>query len=311
MKNLNTIHLNGLRAIEAVGRLGSLTAAAEELGVTLGAVSQQVQKGEKQLGQQLFERKPKGLELTAWGASAMPHLTAGMGELSAGISLLTERCDDPLTVSVPPVFAAKWLVWRINDFNMTYPNIRIRVDATMDLIDMAISDVDVCIRVGRQTQAGTWPGVVSTKLFDQHVFPVCSPRTAERLSEPRDVLSFPIVRDQKAIFDWDIWFEDGEPRDRDLQSGPTFSDASLCLDSTVAGQGIFLGWETLACDALKAGRVVEPFERRVTTDFSYWLLQRPHSRKCEIIGHFTHWLMAELTQSLGRTIPQATPQTTP
>lgn len=307
MKNLNTIHLNGLRAIEAVGRLGSLTAAAEELGVTLGAVSQQVQKGEKQLGRKLFERRPKGLELTAWGASAMPHLTSGMGELSAGISLLTERCDDPLTVSVPPVLAAKWLVWRINDFNAAHPNIRIRVDATMDLVDMATSDVDVCVRVVRETQVGRSPGVVATKLFDHQVFPVCSPRTAEQLQEPRDILSFPIVRDQKTIFNWDIWFEEGEPTDRDLQNGPTFSDASLCLDSTVAGQGIFLAWETLACDALAAGRVVEPFDRRVTTDFSYWLLQRPHSRKATSIGYFTSWLMTELSQSLGRTIPQNSP----
>lgn len=304
MKNLNRVHLNGLRAIEAVGRLGSLTAAAKELGVTLGAVSQQVQKGEKQLGRKLFERKSKGLELTSSGASIMPHLTSGMGELSAGISLLMERRDDPLTVSVPPVLAAKWLVWRINDFNAAHPNIRIRVDATMDLVDMATSDVDVCIRVSPSREAGTWPGVTSTKLFDLQVFPVCSPQTAQNLLRPHDVLSLPIVRDQKAVFDWDIWFADGEPKDSELQNGPTFSDASLCLDSTVAGQGIFLAWETLACDALKAGRVVEPFTRRVTTSYSYWLLQRPHSRKAQSISLFTAWLMDELTQSLGRPIPQ-------
>lgn len=304
MKNLNRIHLNGLRAIEAVGRLGSLTAAAKELGVTLGAVSQQVQKGEKQLGRKLFERKSKGLELTTSGVSIMPHLTSGMSELSAGISLLTERRDDPLTVSVPPVLAAKWLVWRLNDFNAAYPNIRIRVDATMDLVDMATSDVDVCIRVSPTAEAGTWPGVTSTKLFDLQVFPVCSPQTAQNLSRPEDVLSLPIVRDQKAVFDWDIWFTDGEPKDSELQDGPTFSDASLCLDSTVAGQGIFLAWETLACDALKAGRVVEPFARRVTTHYSYWLLQRPHSRKAQSISLFTAWLLDELTQSLDRQIPQ-------
>ncbi|GAB5509010.1 MAG: LysR substrate-binding domain-containing protein [Hyphomicrobiales bacterium] len=304
---MNTIHLNGLRAIEAVGRLGSLTAAAEELGVTLGAVSQQVQKGEKQLGRKLFERRPKGLELTALGTGAMPHLTAGMRELSIAVSQLTEHRDDPLTVSVPPVFAAKWLVWRIKDFNAAHPTIRIRMDATMDQIDMTRSDVDVCIRVCQNERAGHWPGVKSTKLFDQLVFPVCSPRTAEHLSKPRDLLSFPTVRDQRAVFDWDIWFQPGEPKDADLQNGPTFSDASLCLDSTVAGQGVFLGWETLACDALEAGRVVEPFDRRVQTDFSYWLLQRPHSRKATSIGYFTSWLMTELSQSLGRTIPQISP----
>ena len=44
MRNLNAVHLNGLRALEAVARLGSLQAAADEMGVTVGAVSQQIIK---------------------------------------------------------------------------------------------------------------------------------------------------------------------------------------------------------------------------------------------------------------------------
>ena len=61
MKNLSRITLGGLRAIEAVGRLGNLRAAADEIGVTPGAISQQVQKTEAQLGCRLFERRPKGM----------------------------------------------------------------------------------------------------------------------------------------------------------------------------------------------------------------------------------------------------------
>lgn len=300
MKNLNTVHLNGLRAIEAVGRLGSLSAAAEELGVTLGAVSQQVQKGEKQLGRQLFERKSKGLKLTAIGAGIMPHLTDGMGELSAGVSLLTERCDDPLTVSVPPVFAAKWLVWRLRDFNAAHPTIQVRVDASMCLVDMTTSDVDVCVRVSKQAVEG----IKYTKILDQTVFPVCSPAIAEQLSSPQDIARFSIVRDKLSMFNWDLWFAPGEPKDGDLTDGPTFSDASLCLDSTIAGQGIFLAWQTLAGDALAAGRLVEPFKRRVPSGFSYWILERPHSLKAKNINLFTKWLVEELELSLARPISQ-------
>ena len=61
MNNLNRVHLNGLRALEAAGRLGSLQRAAEELGVSPGAVSQQIIKAEKQLGAKVFERTPRGL----------------------------------------------------------------------------------------------------------------------------------------------------------------------------------------------------------------------------------------------------------
>jgi len=62
MKDLARLQMNGLRAVEAAGRLGSLTAAAEELGVSLGAVSQQVLKTEAQLGQPVFIRRRQGLE---------------------------------------------------------------------------------------------------------------------------------------------------------------------------------------------------------------------------------------------------------
>ena len=74
MQNLNRTTLAGLRAIEAVGRLGSLRAAADELGVTVGAVSQQLQKTEHQLGRALFERQPRGLALTSHGEAVMQHL---------------------------------------------------------------------------------------------------------------------------------------------------------------------------------------------------------------------------------------------
>ena len=72
MKDLNNIHLNGLRAVEVAGRLGSLQAAADELGVTAGAVSQQIIKTEKQLGRVLFERSPRGLVATPFGEVSCP-----------------------------------------------------------------------------------------------------------------------------------------------------------------------------------------------------------------------------------------------
>ena len=116
MKNLNSVHLNGLRAVEAVGRLGSLQAAADELGVTIGAVSQQVIKSEAQLGRPLFERTPKGMTVTETGASILARLREGFQALSAAVALAQHRDDNILTISVAPVFAARWLVYRLDRF---------------------------------------------------------------------------------------------------------------------------------------------------------------------------------------------------
>ena len=87
MRNLNRFHLNGLRALEAAGRLGSLRAAAEELGVTVGAVSQQVLKAEEQFGRPVFERHSKGPRRSS---SQIPAPTTARGVTFA-------RCEDMTT----------------------------------------------------------------------------------------------------------------------------------------------------------------------------------------------------------------------
>lgn len=295
MDLLNLIHLNGLRAVETVGRHGNLSDAANELGVTPGAVSQQILKVEKQLDRRFFERTARGLEPTALGAKALPYLTSGMRDLAAGAALMRGDQDDRLILSVPPVFAAKWLVWRLGRFHDAHPHVTVRVDATMKLVDMPTSDVDLCIRVSERSS----PDVKTTRLLRQRVFPVCSPVIAQQLKTPRDVLNVPVVRDQLSMFDWDLWFNEDEPRDAELQNGPTFSDASLCLDACIACQGVFLAWDTVACDALAAGSLVVPFERKVATPYTYQLLERPGALKGRAINQFKTWLIDELRSSLG------------
>ena len=293
MKNLNLVPLNGLRAVEAVGRLGSLKAAAGELGVTIGAVSQQIQKVEQHLGNALFIRQPKGLKPTMLGEQLMPHLASGMAELSTAVAKATETSGATLVVSVAPVFASKWLVWRLKKFHDANPAIRIRVDATTALVDPNASDVDVCIRVGK----GPWPGLRTSKLIDQRIFPVCSPALAEQLERPEDIRSVPVIRDAGSWFDWDVWLAPFGLSVADLREGTSYSDGSLCLDAAVAGQGVFLAWETLAHDALAAGRVVAPFGGRHATGASYWFITRNHSFKTRETAEFERWLRAEMALS--------------
>lgn len=294
MKNLNRINLGGLRAIETVGRLGGLRAAADEIGVTVGAVSQQVQKTEQQLGRVLFERRPKGLQLTPHGEAVMRHLTVGMGELSAAVALAERRQEHMLTASVAPVFASKWLVWRLKGFNALHPDIRIRIDATNALIDPNTTDIDVCIRVG----TGDWPGVSMSKLIDQRIFPVCSPALARQITSPGDLANLPIIRDQGEAFGWNIWLKPNGLDDTILGDGPTFSDGSLCLDAAIAGQGVFLAWETVACDALRFGRLVAPFPDRYKTEYAHWFIVGKHVPKTKAIRNFERWLRQELEIAL-------------
>lgn len=290
MRNLSRFHLTGLRAVEAAGRLGTLRAAAEELGVTIGAVSQQILKAEEQLGRPLFERLPKGLKPTPFGQDVLKYLSAGFAEISAGLALAERRRDDVLTVSVAPVFASKWLVWRLKRFHERYPDIRIRIDADVALVDPDMSDVDVCIRVGW----GNWPLVKAEKLIDQLIFPVCSPSLAEALRKPADLATVPIIREPTPMFGWNAWLGPNGLDESILGDGPVFSDASLCLDAAVAGQGVFLGWETLAGDAISFGRLTAPFPDRYATGIAYWFVTSRTLPPTRAVKAFHGWLKAEL-----------------
>ncbi|WP_298960674.1 LysR substrate-binding domain-containing protein [uncultured Roseibium sp.] len=296
MKSLNSIHLSGLRAVEAVGRLGSIKIASEELGVTMGAVSQQVQRTEAQLGVQLFERQNRMLLPTPHLLAMQPHLTSAMSSLSTAIATTQRGREDALTISVAPVFAGKWLVWHLKKFNRAFPDVRVRVEATVDLVDPDASDVDLCICVGE----GPYPGLNAEKLLNQRVFPVCSPALADQIKGPEDIGRLPIIRDPGQMFSWQTWLDLFSLDESILQDGPTFSDGSLCLDAAIAGQGVFLAWETLAVYAVKSGQLVSPFPQRPATGLGYWLISGKNAPRTKAKQAFGSWLKEELQTSIGR-----------
>lgn len=292
MNDLSRIHLNGLRAVEAAGRLGSLTAAAEELGVSLGAVSQQVLKAEGQLGQTVFVRSSKGLAPTPFGREVLAHLSEGFRHLATAAALGRAQAQNSLTVSVAPVFAAKWLVPRLSRFSDKLPELKLRIDASVELSDPDRSDVDLAIRVGR----GDWPGLRVVHLMDQVVFPICSPRLAAELRSPADLARVPVLRDQYAMYGWDCWLEPEGYGDLTLSDGPLYSDAALCLEAAIAGQGVFLGWPTLANDSIARGQLVAPFPGRHRTGLAYWMVTSAQRRPGANLQRFERWLREELRE---------------
>lgn len=290
MRELQRVHLNGLRALEAVGRLGSLRAASEELGVSPGAVSQQVIKTERQIGRAVFDRTAQGLSPTPFGTVLLERLSAGFRELDRAVALARGGPDDVLTISVAPVLASKWLVPRLARYSRLHPGMRVRLDASSAIVDPDASEVDLAIRVG----AGNWPKVKAEFLLPQEVFPVCSPALAERLGAPRDLLDVPVVRDANSNLSWDLWLAPLGLSERDLKPGDTFTDAALCLDAAIAGQGVMLAWQTLAHSALAAGTVVAPFPERAESGYAYWAVTSAIRTEPRKVSDFKRWLRQEI-----------------
>lgn len=290
MHDLNRISLSGLRAIEATARLGSLNAAAAELGVTAGALSQRIARTEAQLRQPVFLRTPQGLRPTETGALIVARLTRGMAELAAAVALADPVQDDVLNISAAPLFASRWLIWRLPRFNAAHPQIRVGIEPSTHMATPGLDGIDLALRVG----PGGWPGIRAEKLLDQRVMPVCAPVLAARIKSARDLLAVPIIRENDQMQGWREWLAPHGIAPSALPDGPEHADGGLCLDAAISGQGVFMAWESLAADPLADGRLVAPLPGRAATGSAYWFVTATEGRRKPAIARFRDWLRAEL-----------------
>ncbi|MBF9034872.1 LysR family transcriptional regulator [Rhodobacterales bacterium HKCCE2091] len=290
---LSRVPLNALRAAEAVARHGALGGAAAELGVTPGAVSQQVARAEAGLGRRLFLRGPGGMTPDPAAAEILARLSAGIAELARAVDLTRRDRDHALTVSAAPIFAARWLIWRLPEFSAAHPGIRVRIDSAVALSDPGTGDVDLAIRVGR----GPYPGVRAERLFGHRFTPVCSAEWAARIATPADLAHVPIIRDTQSMFGWRDWLAPTGLSEDMLGEGPEFSDAALCFDAAMSGAGVFLAFEVLAVDALARGQIAQPLPDWRGSGMSYWLISSADRAPGPAERRFGSWLRGALEAS--------------
>ncbi|MDG4855729.1 LysR family transcriptional regulator [Mesorhizobium sp. M1A.F.Ca.IN.022.07.1.1] len=290
MTILNRVHLNGLRAVETVARVGSLAAAAAELNVSVSAVSQQIKRTEKQLGQALFERTSGGLVTTEFGVVFTARLSAGFRELAQAVALADEATECTLVVSVAPAFASKWLLPRLSRHFARHPNVLLRIDASGRLADLDHSDIDIAIRMGD----GAWPGVNAELLLAQEVFPVCVPAIAAKLNSIEDLARTCAITDERAMISWDSWFKAAGVEPVTFQKGARFTDPMLCLESAIAGHGVMLAWQLLTADALADGRLVAPFGVRAESGLGYWMVTSATKSESRKVRDFKAWVREEI-----------------
>ena len=200
--------LNALRCFDVAAKHLSFTKAAAELNVTHSAVSHQIKALEAWLGAPLFRRVNRGLVLTNAGQAYLKPVRDSFERLAEATRRLRVReRTGPLTVSIMPSFAAKWLMPRLRRFRERHPDIDVRISASSQLTDFAREDVDICIRYGR----GVWPDVDIELLMRESMFPVASPRLVEGpvpLKVPADLAHHTLISDYDWRVDfWQLWLE--------------------------------------------------------------------------------------------------------
>lgn len=138
--------LNALRAFETAGRKLSFRSAAEELGVTQGAIAQQVRALEEYLNVILFNRLPRGLSLTPEGAKYLVNITRAFDILTESTELILGQ-PNSITISVTPTVATKLLIPRLGDLHAVLLGISLNTLATESVSDFDRDQVDIAIRL--------------------------------------------------------------------------------------------------------------------------------------------------------------------
>lgn len=284
--------LNALRAIETVARHRALGPAADELGVTPGAVSQHIRRAEERAGLLLFNRTGSGLVPTQALEKALPGLRAGFASLTEASAALLPDSGAVLTVTLGHVIASRWLVWRLGHFAERHPDIEVRLVTTTKLLDLTRPDIDCAIRFG----AGHWPDADVIPLGSHAVFPVCAPTLAERLKTPADLAHVPVIVDEGAMLSWADWLSVAGVPGLTL-SGPRFSDPALAFDAAVSGQGVLLALCDMASDALARGTLVRPFPQTAKTELGYWFATAKGHELPARTRKFRDWLTAQMQDS--------------
>lgn len=289
--------LNALRAFEAAARHLNFSRAADELAVTPGAVSQQIQNLEDYVGAALFKRTPKGLLLTDAAQTALPALREAFDRLAEAASLLTAAVDGRrLTVSVAPSFAAKWLVPRLGLFEAAHPQVDVWLSADMEVVDFALGEIDLAIRYG----AGRYPGLEVVKLMSETVIPVASPELLEAspIHTPADLANQILLHDgspdaDDSCPDWSMWLAARGIRGVDGTRGPRFNQSSLVIEAAAAGRGVALAKRALAQADLDAGRLVVPLQDATAVDFAYFVVHPKAKGRLPQVKAFVSWITAQ------------------
>ena len=247
--------LNALRAFESTVRLGRMSDAAHELGVTHGAISRQIRSLEERLGLQLFKGPRNRPELSDEARSLAPCLTEAFDSIETAVSRLTSE-RRPLDISCPGTLAMRWLIPKLYAFQDRCPKIDVRLTSDREPAGYRGAKNDVFIFVAPQEQQDNG---VTTLLFNDLVGPVLSPalKSAGCFKSVSDLKGLPKLHTKTRRDAWKEWCRSAGASMK--VEGKTFEHFYFMLEAATAGLGVGIAPYVLVRDDINAGRLIAPF----------------------------------------------------
>ena len=285
--------LKSLLYFEAAASARSFTRAADALNVTQGAVSRQVRQLEGFLGKPLFRRAERSVFLTDAGEDYYLTVRHLLDQLQVATRALRHAEEvDQVTVATSSALASLYLLPRLPAFRRSEPDVQIRILARDQMSGLNRADFDLALYFCREA-----PDEASShRLFEEVVFPVCSPdylrRNPGQFSNPAGLCRNLIWQEtDEHWINWPDWLEamglDVHLAERRL----VVTDYPMVVQAAIAGEGVALGWGNLIDRYLASGELVKPTEHTLATGNGFYAISRPAGMESNRVRAVMEWLL--------------------
>jgi DNA-binding transcriptional LysR family regulator len=267
---------SNLIVFEAAGRLGSFTAAGNELGMSQAAVSYAIRGLEEQLGVQLFQRAHRRVELTENGERFFADVSLGLSHIrKSAEDLRSQAMSETVTLSVSTAFASFWMLPRLQEFRNDLPDVDLRIQTADRDINLVSEGVSLGIRGGKPSD---WPEYDHIELAPERIFPVASAAYANVCGaglSPTELTKEKLIHleePHRIAADWAKWFKSADADLNITNRGLAINDYVLVIQAVLEGQGIALGWEHLVSRLLSGGVLVRVSDHCLDTGLAFFVV---------------------------------------
>ena len=279
------------RALEALSRLaalGSLTEAAEQLGVTRSALSHRIADLEKLLGTALVCKAGRRLQLTEAGERLLAGTGDALDRIAAAVQAF-QRDRSQIRLSTVATFASHWLLPRIAEFQALHPKVDVAIFTTTRAVDLGQDDIDCAIRHGR----GSWKDLTAALLFEETLMPIAAPSIAVRV-RPRARSAWagiPLIRARSRIMDWTQWQRAHRGPAGGAAKWLTVETRAQALDAAIAGAGIALMDMAYIGPHVREGRVRMLADGPLRLSTGYYFVHAADARNLHLLRPFRDWVV--------------------
>jgi len=286
--------LTALRTFECAARRLSFKDAAEELHVSATTVSNQIRELEREWNCILFIRKTRQVVLTDAGRSLAVVISRAFGDIRSEVEAYAALPRKTVTLAVGPILGTRWLTPRLSAFYRLHPRLTLTIMPGPRITSVDTLNSSIAIDWG----TGDWKGLESRHIMNVTYQPVMSPELLKSLAplrKPEDLAQLTIIH-QNDRSEWFNWFRLAGVPAQDFARETTIHDSNVVTQAAIEGLGVALGVFPLIQGEVDAGRLVCPFDIKLSPTRSYHILTRPGARNDRDIRTVCEWIESEARQ---------------